>query len=292
MGSQQSIVAQGESVKEGQKLMRIPDLRRMLVNTKVHEALVSRIKGDVWQPTGFVDTLRAAMFVHPDPLSRMVGQYAMPEIREKLRDHEMQKVSDGMRATIRVDAFPDKVLRGHVKSVATVAAKQDWNSADVKVYQTMIVIEESLDGLKPDMTAEVTIHVDSTGEPVLTVPLQAVIGGTELGRTRKVFVSTTEGPKERDVLIGLSNEKVVEIREGLQENDEVVLNPKVILGDKAKTRQVIDSDRSDGGEGKAKGKGKGGKGKGRSGGPGGPGGGMIPSGPDGGLPGNGGGEAK
>src|SRR5262249_40180233 len=39
-GSQQSIVAQGEPVREGQKLMQIPDLTQMLVNTKVHEALV------------------------------------------------------------------------------------------------------------------------------------------------------------------------------------------------------------------------------------------------------------
>jgi HlyD family secretion protein len=43
-GSSQSIIAQGEPVKEGQKLMRIPDLRRMLVNTKIHEAMVSRIR--------------------------------------------------------------------------------------------------------------------------------------------------------------------------------------------------------------------------------------------------------
>src|SRR5205807_5736179 len=45
-GSQQSIVAQGEPVREGQKLMQIPDLKHMLVNTKVHEALVSRVHRD------------------------------------------------------------------------------------------------------------------------------------------------------------------------------------------------------------------------------------------------------
>src|SRR5207245_4898814 len=44
-GSQQSIIAQGEPVREGQNLMRIPDLSRMLVNTKVHEAMVSRLNG-------------------------------------------------------------------------------------------------------------------------------------------------------------------------------------------------------------------------------------------------------
>jgi hypothetical protein len=294
-GAQQSIIAQGEPVKEGQKLMRIPDLRRMLVNTKVHEAMVSRIKGEVWRPTGFCDTLRAALFMTPDPLTRLVNQHAMPDIRERLRDRELEKLADGMRASVRVDAFPDRVLQGHVKSVATVASQQDWNSADVKVYQTMISIDESLEGLKPGMSAEVTIHVESAGENVLTLPIQAVVGGVELGRKRKVFVwRAPDGPaEEREIEIGLSNEKVVEVKNGLKEGEQVVLNPKVILGEKAKTRQVIEVDRNGvgGGGGDAEGKGKGkGKGKpkgmspgdgpldGMPSGPGGPGGGGPPAG--------------
>jgi multidrug efflux pump subunit AcrA (membrane-fusion protein) len=254
-GSQNSIIAQGETVKEGQKLMRIPDLRHMLVNTKVHEAMISRIRGDVWKPTGFPDALRASLLVQPDGLARYLNMLAMPDIRERLRDHELQKVSDGMQATIRIDAFPDQVLHGHVKSVATVAAQQDWMSADIKNYQTMVSIDESLEGLKPGMSAEVTIHVESSEQNVLTVPIQAVFGGVELGQKRKVFVNAPDGPKERDVTIGLANEKVVEIKDGLNEGDIVVLNPKAILGDKAKTRQVIDNARGSlGGDGKGKGK--------------------------------------
>src|SRR5262249_5255770 len=38
---QQSLIAQGEPVREGQKLMRIPNLNKMVVATKVHEAMVS-----------------------------------------------------------------------------------------------------------------------------------------------------------------------------------------------------------------------------------------------------------
>jgi multidrug efflux pump subunit AcrA (membrane-fusion protein) len=281
MGSQQSIIAQNEPVREGQKLMRIPDLRRMVVNTKVHEAMISRIRGDLWQSTGFVDTLRVVSAVQPDAIGSFVADQAVHELRERFREQEMKKVADGMRATIRIEAFPDQLFHGHVKSVATVAAKTDWTSADVKTYQTMVSIDESLVGLKPDMNAEVTIYVDSTDQPVLTVPLQAVVGGTELGRTRKVFVMTPEGPKERDVVIGLSNEKLVEVKEGLEEGEEVILNPKVILGDKVKTRQVIEGDPR-GGEGGGRGKGKGGRGgKSKFGG-------GIP--PDGGMPGGGGGS--
>ena len=45
--SNQGLIEQGAQVKEGQKLLRIPNLLRMQVNTKVHEAMVARIKGDV-----------------------------------------------------------------------------------------------------------------------------------------------------------------------------------------------------------------------------------------------------
>jgi multidrug resistance efflux pump len=261
-GSSQSIIAQGEPVKEGQKLMRIPDLRHMLVNTKIHEAMIRRIQGEVLRPTGFSDALRASLLTNTDNISRLVGQLAMPEIRDRFRDHETEKVQDGMKATVRVDAVPDRPLAGHVKTVATVASQQDWMSADVKVYQTMISIDESLEGLKPGMNAEVTIHVQSAGEHVLTVPIQAIVGGVELGRTRKLFVQTPDGPQEREITIGLANEKVVEIRDGVKDGEEVVLNPRAMLGDKAKTRQPAEAEQHGNGlngegDGKSKGKPKG-----------------------------------
>jgi multidrug resistance efflux pump len=193
-GSQQSIVAQGEPVREGQKLLQIPDLKHMLVNTKVHEALVSRVRA-------------------------------------------------GQPATIRVDSFPDQQMHGKVETVATISSQQDWLSADVKVYATKVSIEEFVAGLKPGMSAEVTITIGDMLENVLTVPIQAIIGSAELGKHRKCFVMTSEGPVERDVVVGMSNERMVEIRQGLQAGDDVVLNPKVLVGDKVKTRQAGSMDR-------------------------------------------------
>lgn len=187
-GAQQGIVAQGEPVREGQKLMQIPDLRSMLVNTKVHEALVSR-------------------------------------------------VNSGKPARVRVDSFPDLVLPGHVDMVATVSSQQDFFSADVKVYTTKVMIDQSVDGLKPGMSAEVTITVADALERVLTVPIQAIVGGAEMGKQRKCYVLTPQGPEERDIVVGQSNEKMAEIKEGLKDGDEVVLNPRVLAGDKAKVRQ-------------------------------------------------------
>ena len=85
--------------------------------------------------------------------------------------------------------------------------------------------------LKPDMTAEVTITVDTAREAVLTVPVQSIVGGTEMGGKREVFVKTATGYERKPVELGLYNEKFVEIKSGVAEGDEVVTNPKVLLGD-------------------------------------------------------------
>ncbi len=206
-GTQQSIIAQGEPVREGQKLMMIPDLKHMVVITKVHEALISKVE---------------------------------PE----------------QKARIRVDAFGGRVLQGEVDFVANAPAQQDFMSADVKVYPTKITIDD-VQGLplKPGMNAQVTITIDKALENVLTVPIQSIVGGSEMGGQRTVVVMTPAGPVQRNVTVGLSNEKIAEIKEGLEEGDEVVENPKAVLGDKIKVHEPA-PEKGFGGKG-----GKGGKGK-------------------------------
>lgn len=292
--STEGLIQQGATVKEGQKMMRIPDLYKMQVNTKVHEAMVSRIRGDKRKTTGFFNTLRAALLLTPNPLDRLTtnSEFVLSTLRDEYHDQDYVLESRGQAATVRVDAFPDKVLKAHVRTVAAVASQQDWFSSDVKVYQTLVMIDEPIDGLKPDMSAEVNIQVDPPSEAMLTVPLQAVFGGAEDGSKRKVFVSTPAGPQEREVTLGLFNEKMVEVKEGLAEGDQVVLNPKVILGDKAKTHdEIVNSPAGRrGGPGMGKG-GKGGKG-GASRGKGGKGGGGSKGGGNGGGGNGGGGGAK
>jgi multidrug efflux pump subunit AcrA (membrane-fusion protein) len=231
-GTQQGIIAQGEMVREGQKLMRIPDLRHMVVNTKVHEALVSQVKGEVLVPTGFGDRVRAGLLTCPDAVTRLTSIFALTEMRDHFRDREHKIAFGGQRAVVRADAFPEQMLKAHVKSVATVSAQQDWLSADVKVYQTMIAVDEPMIGLKPGMSAEVTIIIDDEKTPVLTVPVQAIVGTVELGKSRKVFVLNAAGEAEgRMVTVGLANEKIAEIKSGLEEGDQVVLNPRVLMGE-------------------------------------------------------------
>src|SRR5262249_44765139 len=173
-----------------QKLMQIPDLKHMFVNSKVHEALVS-------------------------------------------------KIHKGHQASIRVDAMASRRLRGHVESVANTPSQQDFFASDVKVYATKVYIDEEVEGLKPGMTAEVKITVADALEHVLKLPIQAIVGGTEMGAKRKCFVITPQGPEEREITVGMSNDTEAEITSGLTAGEQVVINPKVLVGDKLKTREAF-----------------------------------------------------
>ncbi len=252
--STQGMIEQGAQVKEGQKLLRIPNLRRMQVNTKVHEAMVARIRGDVRVPTHIVDGVQKIALFNTFAFGRLVGQQpdVTERVREQFRGLESKKLADGQKAAIRVDALPNRTFEGHVRMKATVASQADSWVSDVKLYQTLVMVDAEVlpDGtrksiqseeLTPDMTAEVQITVDTAKEPVLTVPVQAVIGGTELAAKRELFVKTPTGFDRRQVTLGIYNEKVVEIRDGLNEGDEVVLNPKVLLGAEDRTRTRDDS---------------------------------------------------
>jgi HlyD family secretion protein len=193
-GSQQSIVAQGEPVRESQKMLQIPDLTHMLVNVRVPEA--------------FVD------YLHSEGKNKSEWQIAM----------------------VKVDAFRSRLLKGHVKFVDTVPSTQDWFAADVKVYKTIVAIDNPDNGdmpkLRPGMSAEVTITAEETGVPVLVVPIQAVIGTIAKGAERKCFVVGPDGyPVLRDITVGISNERLVEVRSGLAEGEKVVENPKPLLED-------------------------------------------------------------
>jgi len=238
--SSQGMIAVGEQVKEGQKLFRLPDLKHMQVSVKIHEALIDSIRGDERRTTGVVEASRAALLANPHAFSRLLSQTdaLLGGLREDLRDEEYELTRPGQPAVIRIDAKPERAYHGRVRNVAAVASQQDWSSAEVKQYQTIVSIDDSdVAGLKPDMSAEVNIQVATATEKVLAVPIQAVLGGAEAGASRAVYVLDAGGqPKSRDIKLGVFNDRMVEVKSGLAEGDLVVLNPKVIVGDAVRVR--------------------------------------------------------
>ncbi len=152
--------------------------------------------------------------------------FSLPDLthmRAKSYVHEsvVQKVKPGLRAEIRIDAYPGGVLHGVVEDVASFYdPERQWASGGVKDYLTNVRIEDLPDvGLKPGMTADVRILVNNLSD-VLTVPVQAV---TEEDGQYYCQVLGPHGVTRREVAIGESSGTLVEIRNGLEEGELLAL---------------------------------------------------------------------
>jgi len=150
------------------------------------------------------------------------------EMIVEMRVHEalVDKVRPGQRATIIVDAFPDKTFQGEVLKVAPLPdPQQGYLNPDVKVYTTKVSIEGSHDSIRPGMSAKVEILVDQLDD-VLIVPILAVA----IREGKKLcYVMASDTPQPRAVSTGAFNDTFVEIISGLEEGEQVLLNPPLLI---------------------------------------------------------------
>jgi len=139
-----------------------------------------------------------------------------------VHETEVDKVRPGQPATIVMDAFPDGVLRGEVLEVAPLPDQQrGWLNPDLKVYQTLVRIDGTHDFLRSRMSCKVNILVEQLEDSII-VPIQVV--SNRSGR-KVCYVATSQGSQERVVQTGFSNDIFVQILEGLEVGEEVLLNP-------------------------------------------------------------------
>ena len=172
-GGSSGVIAEGETVSEGQTILSMPDTAAMVAEIGVHET-------------------------------------------------EVDKVQTAQLATIVMDAFPDRVLEGEVLEVAPLPDQQrGFMNPDLKVYKTLVSIDGTHDFLRSRMSCKVQILVRQLEDSII-VPIQVV--SNRAGR-KVCYVKTSQRPQERIVQTGLFNDTFVEIIEGLEVGEEVMLNP-------------------------------------------------------------------
>ncbi|MEM8680289.1 MAG: HlyD family efflux transporter periplasmic adaptor subunit [Planctomycetota bacterium] len=153
----------------------------------------------------------------PDP-SKM-------QVKAKINESRVTAVREGMKATIRLDAFGDSSVPGEVVRVNEYPEPTSWYSSQVKEYATFVRIDETISGIRPGLTAEVTIHANARQDALL-VPVQAVF---EHGRRTFVALQQGETWEAREIGAPLSSQKFVVAEQGLAEGDVVAMNPRKLI---------------------------------------------------------------
>lgn len=174
----------------------------------------SRWGDDVQIAEGSVVRNRANLISIPD-VSAM-------KVSVKIHESMISQVKEGQKAYVVLDALPDKRFDGKVTKVAILPdSDRNWANPDLKVYATEVTIADTIEGIKPGVSAKVEIIIEELSD-VLTVPIQAVttVDGQQLCYRNK------GGELEPiPVEVGKFNTKYIEIKSGLEEGQEITLNP-------------------------------------------------------------------
>ena len=196
-----------------QRVLCEGDLANCIVKAE-RSGLVIHPTAEPWKWTPEIEVgatvyMGQTLLLMPD-LSQMQVKVGIPEAIV----HRIQPGLD-TRITLR-----GETLHGQVSSVATVTAPTSKWTGNIVTYDTIIKLPSGK-GLMPGMSAEVEVIIARYSD-VLTIPVAAVAGTTE---AQFCWVKTSDGPQRRSLQLGDTNDVYTVVKGGVNEGDEVFLNP-------------------------------------------------------------------
>jgi len=140
----------------------------------------------------------------------------------KIHEASLEKVRVGMPVRVTVDALAGRTFTGRVAKIAPLPnAQMVWLNPDLKVYNTEIYLEGDGNYLRTGMSCSAEIIVEEYDDAIY-IPVQAVL---RVGGEPTAYVLNEKGFEPRKVEIGLDNNRMIRIVDGLQAGEQVLLAP-------------------------------------------------------------------
>jgi HlyD family secretion protein len=138
----------------------------------------------------------------------------------KLHESVLKQIKLGQTCTIDVEALPGQRFQGRVSFVAILPDQNSWwANPNMRVYRVDVAITSKNEQMRPGMSCAIEILADELPD-ALYVPVQAVF------RTRQgnvSFVARGGSIEPRSVTVGRYNALWVQILDGLEEGETVLL---------------------------------------------------------------------
>lgn len=137
---------------------------------------------------------------------------------------ERGRLAVGQPATIRVEALPDRELKGHIASISALA-KADFTSwPPPRNFDLTVALDDHDDRLRPGMTATIRVATETLNDVVI-IPPQSVFtsGGEDV-----VYVMAGGAPERRRVVIERRNADNVVVQSGVAEGERLALEDPVV----------------------------------------------------------------
>lgn len=146
-------------------------------------------------------------------------------LRAKINESKVSLIQRGQPVSIRVDAFPERQLKGTVADVTLIPAPASGPGSDVKIYFATINLNAGdFEGLRPGLSAEISFLVDNRPE-VTQVPIQAVRWVDGVPYTAISTSADRSQYRWKPIEIGSMNANFAEVIRGVGRGDRVVADP-------------------------------------------------------------------
>jgi HlyD family secretion protein len=216
---------QAKFLLESEKLAKIDaQLGKCVVNAPRAGQVVYDHDQDNWRGEDFM--IKEGSVVYERRVVIRLPEPTKMQVKAKVAESKIDRLKAGMPATITIEGLQGVLLEGKVAKVNDYPAQGNWYNQAVKEYETVIEVLNAPAGLRPGMSAQVAIRVESLPD-VMQVPVQAV---AEIdGKHYCLIREQAENLTPRAVTLGSSNDKFLVIRDGVQANDELLLDPRARL---------------------------------------------------------------
>lgn len=202
-------VNDGQTVQKGELVAEVESLQ--VGNPPPRAEYASPINGVVLSRDVFVGS-------STDSNTKLLTVADLTEVYAQARVFEGQvnQIGPGQRVRVRTEANPDEIFEGKVERVA--------GSLDIETHTVRVWARIANPDLKlrPNFQAMITI-VTAEGESVAAVPRSAVLGSTG---NLFVFIEQDNNPlsfERRAVITGISDDRFVEIVEGVVPGEKAVV---------------------------------------------------------------------
>ncbi len=214
-----------QEVKEGSRA-KLKEMEALLAQEQIrlqNTNIVAPFQGEIIRKY-----LDGGALVSPStPIVSLVHTMTLKIVANVL-ERDIPLLKPGMKATIRTEAYPEKVFEG---KVARINIGLDLST---RTLQAEIEIPNSNRLLKPGMFARIEVVLLEKPE-VLAIPREAVM--EEQG---KRFVYLVEGNRaaRRPIVTGIEQDRFLEIKEGLNEGDQVVVRGQEAIRENTTIRVI------------------------------------------------------
>ena len=140
----------------------------------------------------------------------------------KIQETDLNKVKPGQLVEILVDSLPGTAFQGSVMNISTLPDQQQrYLNPNLKLYNVDIAIEGETESLRNGMSCRAEIIVKEYAN-VAYVPIQTVF---KVEGQTVVYLKQNNMVEMRPIQIGLDNNRMIHVLDGLQDGDLVLLEP-------------------------------------------------------------------